>query len=72
MLTTPGYSDEVVHLFTASELTPVERSPEPDEYIETVIFPLAEALEMVCSGEIADGRTQLALLLYSRMSGMSR
>ena len=72
MLTTPGYSDEVVHLFAASELTPVERSPEPDEYIETVILPLAEALEMVCRGEIADGRTQLALLLYSRMSEMSR
>jgi len=69
MLTTPGYSDEVVHLFAASELTPVESSPEPDEYIETVILSLAEALEMVSNGEIADGRTQLALLLHARRAG---
>jgi ADP-ribose pyrophosphatase len=69
MLTTPGYSDEVVHLFAASELTAVERSPEPDEFIEMVILPLAEALEMVCNGEISDGRTQLALLLYAKRAG---
>lgn len=67
MLTAPGFCDEVVHLFAASELIPEECSPEPDEYIEPLILPLADALEMVESGEIIDGKTQLALLLYSRM-----
>jgi ADP-ribose pyrophosphatase len=68
MLTAPGYSDEVVHLFAASELIAVERSPEPDEYIEAVVLPLPEALKMVRNGEISDGRTQLALLLHSQWS----
>lgn len=68
MLTAVGFCDEVVHLYLARDLTPVERSLEPDEYIEVMILPLAEALRLVREGKIPDGKTQLALLRYSSLS----
>lgn len=65
MLTAVGFCDEVIHLFVAADLGPVPRALEPDEYIEVLTVPLAEALAMVREGRIADGKTQLALLLYA-------
>lgn len=65
MLTAVGFCDEVVHLYVATELQPVPMAPEPDEYIEVLTLPLAEALQMVRQGGIPDGKTQLALLLYA-------
>ncbi|UWZ79964.1 NUDIX hydrolase [Geoalkalibacter halelectricus] len=63
MLTAVGFCDEVVHLYLGTDLEPVERALEPDEYIEVVAMPLAEALTRIMDGEITDGKTQLALLL---------
>lgn len=65
MLTAVGFCDEVIHLYVATELVPVPVAPEPDEYIEVLELPLAEALAMVREGRIPDGKTQLALLLYA-------
>jgi len=69
MLTAVGFCDEVVHLFVATDLAAVPAAPEPDEYIELLPLPPAEALQMVRRGEIRDGKTQLALLLYSESCG---
>jgi len=66
MITAVGFCDEVVHLYLAMDLHPVDRALEPDEFIELSPLPLEEALHMVETGEIADGKTQLALLLYAR------
>ncbi|WP_305046930.1 NUDIX hydrolase [Geoalkalibacter sp.] len=63
MLTAVGFCDEIVHLYLGRALEPVERALEPDEYIEVVPMPYAEALSLVTQGEIPDGKTQLALLL---------
>lgn len=63
MLSTPGFCDEVIHLFVARDLHPSACTPEEDEFIEAVPFSLAEALAMVRRGEIVDGKSQLALLL---------
>jgi ADP-ribose pyrophosphatase len=60
--TTPGFCDEVLHVFRASELRVVPARPEADERIETVWFPLADALAMIDRGEIKEGKTLIALL----------
>jgi ADP-ribose pyrophosphatase len=49
---------------------PVEQALEPDEYIEIVRLPLEKALDLVTSGSIPDGKTQLALLLYAQRAGI--
>jgi ADP-ribose pyrophosphatase len=61
----PGYCDEVMHLFRATDLTPGAARPDPDELIETRWVPLDEARAMAARGEVRDAKTLLALLLES-------
>jgi ADP-ribose pyrophosphatase len=63
--TTPGFCDEVIHLFAAFDLTKTEQRLEPDEIIELVPTPLADALDAL-DGPIVDGKTATALLLADR------
>jgi len=61
--TTPGFCDEVMHLFRATGLEAVPPRPEADERIEQAAFGLAEAMAMIERGEIREGKTLVALLL---------
>jgi ADP-ribose pyrophosphatase len=61
--TTPGFCDEVMHLFRATALESVPPRPEADERIEQASFTLVEALAMLRRGEIREGKTLVALLL---------
>ncbi len=61
--TTPGFCDEVMHLFRATGLEPVPPRPDADENIEHATFTLEEALAMVKRGEIREGKTLVALLM---------
>ena len=63
--TTPGFCDEVIHLFAAFDLEKTEQRLEPDEVIELVPMPFAEALDSL-SGPVVDGKTATALLLADR------
>ena len=60
--TTPGFTDERIHLFAASNLSEGPTSYDHDEFIERAPMPLSEALRMVRDGEITDGKTICALL----------
>ena len=60
--TTPGFTDEKIHLFMASGLAHGQTGKESDEFIEVQTFPLSEALSMVGSGQVRDGKTALGLL----------
>src|ERR1041385_6620041 len=63
--TTPGFTDERIHLFWASELKADQHAREPDEFIEVVPKPLSEALRLVQSGVITDAKTALSLLFVA-------
>jgi len=62
--TTPGFTDEKIHLFLALGLTTGETKLDEDEFLETVTLPMSEALRMVRDGEITDAKT-ICTLLYS-------
>ncbi len=62
MYTTPGFTDEKIHVFMAVGLTRGEVAREADEFIEIETMPLSRALSLVERGEIQDGKTALALL----------
>ena len=55
--TTPGFTDERIHIFLARGLDEVDGKPEEDEYIKVVHMPLDAAIRMVQDGEITDGKT---------------
>ncbi len=61
---TPGFCDEYIYLFLASDLTEVEQQLEEDELIELCIVSMQDAIEMVAGDDILDSKTQLALLRY--------
>jgi ADP-ribose pyrophosphatase len=64
----PGISNSVVHLFVAIDLvkTHVDRHG-PEEQFMTIETPLfTEALEMIKSGAISDGKTVIGLLLVAQ------
>jgi ADP-ribose pyrophosphatase len=62
MFTTPGFTDEKIHLFLATDLTLGETAREADEFLELVPTRLSRALSMIEQGEIQDAKTALALL----------
>ena len=61
--TTPGFTDERIHIFRATGLRPAAGAPEDDEYIQVVRIPVSEALAMVRDGRITDAKTICALHL---------
>lgn len=62
MYTTPGFTDEKIHLFIASGLSRGETSHERDEFMETHATTLSAALAMIERGEIQDAKTALGIL----------
>jgi len=60
--TTPGFTDEVIHLYLASGLTAGKPSRERDEFIEVVPQPLSQVLARIRDGEIRDAKTLVAIL----------
>jgi ADP-ribose pyrophosphatase len=62
MFTTPGFTDEVIHLFMATGLTHGESAREADEFADVVIMKLTEALELIRDGQIVDAKTALGIL----------
>jgi ADP-ribose pyrophosphatase len=61
---TPGYSNEKIYLFEATDLEPSEKNTEEDENIKVVKLKIKEALFRINSGEIKDGKTVIAILSH--------
>ena len=62
MYTTPGFTDEKIHLFMATGLVSGEPKHEADEFLDLEPMLLSRALELVEAGEIKDAKTALGLL----------
>lgn len=62
MFTTPGFTDEKIHVFMATGLSHGASAREADEFADVVIMHLAEALELIRDGEIMDAKTALSIL----------
>ncbi len=60
--TTPGFTDERIHLFWAVDLTADKHAREPDEFIEVMPKPLSEALSLIRDGVICDAKTVVGIL----------
>ena len=65
IFTTPGFTDEKIHLFLATGLTQGEHAREKDEFLEAVPMSLSRALAMIESGEIVDSKTVVAILFVA-------
>lgn len=68
IFTTPGFTDEQIHLFLAESLGRGHPQHEADEFLEIVETTLTEAVKMVERGAIVDAKTATAILLASRLA----
>jgi len=66
ILTTPGFTDERIHLFAAWGLTTGQQRRERDEFLETVELRFSDVLQLLLRGEIPDAKTALALLFLDK------
>jgi ADP-ribose pyrophosphatase len=62
--TTPGISNESIHLFMARDLTYATQNLEEGEHITVEAYTLEECLEKIKNGEICDGKTILGIFWY--------
>lgn len=64
---TPGYCGEVIHLYWTKDFEECEQKLDEDEFLNVKKLPFAEAVQMVMSGEIRDGKTIAAVLKLELM-----
>jgi len=67
ILVTPGFCDEVIHLFLARELTRLVAQPERHEVIEVHWIPFEQAMARVFDGTLRDAKTMLGLTLSEKI-----
>lgn len=70
MWTTPGFTNEKIHLFLAAGLTQGETAREADEFMEVVPLRMSRVLEMIRDGEITDAKTMVAVLYVAGFQGV--
>ncbi|HOT31336.1 MAG TPA: NUDIX hydrolase [Petrotogaceae bacterium] len=68
ILTTPGFTDEKIHLFLAKGLFDGKTNPDSDEFIQIIRVPLDEFEKMITQGTINDAKT-IAVYARAKLSG---
>lgn len=61
VLTTPGFTDEIIHIYFGTGLRPATQNLDHDEVIEIVELPLEKAIAYIQDGTIRDAKTIIGL-----------
>ena len=64
--TSPGFSNEKIHLFLATDLIEGEATPDSGEFVEKVKISIEDLLKMVDRGEIVDSKTIIGINLADK------
>lgn len=62
MYPTPGYTDEITHLYACRVDSVGSNNTDSDEFLEVRKIPFDKAVEMVLNNQLPDGKTQLCIL----------
>lgn len=68
----PGYTDEVIHLYAARGLSEVGQELDEDEFLNVKRVSFTEALEMIYENEIRDSKTAMAVLKYKDLLNLGK
>ncbi|SLM47541.1 ADP-ribose pyrophosphatase [Nitrospira japonica] len=63
ILTAPGFTDEVIHIYKATGLIKTQQRLDQDEVLEVVELPLPEVMTMIHDGRIRDAKTMVGCQL---------
>ena len=64
--TTPGFTNEEIHLYAAFDLGEGVACSDEDEFLEARRMPFSGALELARSGEMTDAKSLVTLLYFAR------
>jgi ADP-ribose pyrophosphatase len=67
----PGFCEEKMWLFLATQLTETKQRLDDDEILEVVRIPFSQTLEMITDGKIQDAKTIIGLMLAAPHVGPS-
>jgi len=67
----PGFLEEKMWLYLATDLTETAQRLDDDEIVEVVRVPFSSALQMITNGEIADAKTIIGLMLAAPRVGLA-
>jgi ADP-ribose pyrophosphatase len=67
--TSPGFADELMHAFVATDLVEGTASPEPGEEVSARAWTVAQIEAMIDEGGFIDGKSLAALFLWRRLEG---
>ncbi len=65
----PGFCNEKIHLYLATELQKVNAHPDEDEFLKICTRKLDDLVNDVISGNVADGKTAIAVLAAKQILG---
>ena len=57
MYSAPGFCNELLHMYCATDVRKVERQLDEDEEIDVLVLPMIRAWHLVLTGEIRDAKT---------------
>ncbi|MDO4436504.1 MAG: NUDIX hydrolase [Coriobacteriaceae bacterium] len=66
--TTPGFCDELIHIYMATGLTFAGANPDDDEFVNVDLVPLSELIDAVLDGKIEDAKTVIGALACDAIS----
>lgn len=61
--TTPGFTNEIIHIYLAKGLTATTQHPDEDEFLDIELYSKEQIGQMLVDGELGDAKTSLGLLL---------
>ena len=64
--TTPGFTNEEIHLYAAFDLGAGTSRTDEDEFLQTRRLPLSQALALARRGEMTDAKSLVALFHFAR------
>lgn len=67
----PGFCEEKMWLYLATDLTETAQRLEEDEFLEVIRLPFDRALQMITDGEIEDAKTIIGLMLAAPRLGVT-
>lgn len=67
--TSPGFTNEIMHVFTATDLKEGPQELDDGEQIRVEVMPLADVFDACGSGRITDAKTVAALMIYLQRNG---
>lgn len=63
VFTGPGFTDEVIHMYVATELSKTALNPDDDEFLEVQAYALSDVRRLIREGAICDAKTIAGIYL---------